>query len=91
MLVVSQRMVEISKLKAQLDKTFQMKDQGEVRKNIGHRSTQRWEIWENIVEKILMRFSMNVVKSVNILFAFYRNIYSSLCPFYKEEKVMSRI
>jgi hypothetical protein len=52
--------------------------------------------WENMVscgyhnknnmEKILMRFKMYIVKSVNIPIAFHCNLSSSLCPSSKEEK-----
>jgi hypothetical protein len=38
-----------------------------------------------------MKFSMNIVKPVNILVAFHYKFYSSLGLVYKEEKVMSRI
>jgi hypothetical protein len=37
------------------------------------------------------KFSMNIVKPINILLAFNSKIYSSLCPGYEEEKVLSHI
>lgn len=40
------------------------------------------------VEEILIRFSVNIVKPVNIPFAFHCNLSSSLCHGFKEENVM---
>jgi hypothetical protein len=44
------------------------------------------------MEKILMRFNMNIVKPINIPLAFHCKISSSLCPDSKEENdYMSRV
>jgi hypothetical protein len=87
-------MVEISKIKAQLDKTFQMKDQGAAKQILStevHRDGIHGKLWLSQQKLILMKFSMNIVKPVNILVSFHYKFSSSLGHVYKEEKVMSCI
>ena len=97
MFVASQSMIEISKLKTQLDMTFQMKDRGATKQILGievYRDRNNGKMWlsqQKSMEKIPMRFSMNIVKPVDILLAFHCKFSSSLCLGYEEEKVLSSI
>jgi hypothetical protein len=94
MLIASRSMVEISEIKARLDMTFQMKDQG-VTKQILSIEVHIDGIHGNFClsqhKSILMKFNMNIVKPVNILVSFHYKFSSNLGHVYKEEKVMSRI
>ena len=75
-LVASKSMFEISMLKAQLARTFDMKDLGAANQILGmqiHRDRKNGKLWlsqKKYVEKILQRFGMNKVKHVNIPFSF---------------------
>jgi hypothetical protein len=94
MLVASRSMVEISKIKAQLDMIFQMKDQGAEKQILSteiHRDNIHGKLWLSQYKSIVMKFSMNIVKHVNIPIAFHYKFSSSLGHVYKEEMVMSRI
>jgi hypothetical protein len=72
MIVASKIMVEINRLKAQLARTFDMKDLGATKQILGmeiHRDGKIGKLWlskHKYVEKILMRFGMNNVKLVKI-------------------------
>ena len=65
-------MVEINKLKAQLARTFDMKDLGAAKQILGieiHRDREHGMLWlsqKKYVEKILTRFGMQNVKPPNI-------------------------
>eukprot|EP01018_Ginkgo_biloba_P031117 Gb_21340 [translate_table: standard] len=98
MLVASKSTIEINRLKAQLARTFDMKDLGAAKQILGieiHRDRKHGKMWlsqQKYVEKILMRFGMNSVKLVNIPLASHFKLSSSLCPSNKEEKdFMSRV
>ena len=75
MLVARKSIFEISRLKAQLDRTFDMKDLGATNQILGmhiHRDRKNGKLWlsqKKYVEKILHRFGMNKVKLVNIILA----------------------
>jgi hypothetical protein len=90
-------MFKISKLEAQLTRMFQMKDLGATKQILGigvHRDGKNGKLWlsqHKSMEKIPMWFSMNIMKLVNIPIVFHCKLSSSLCPGYKEEKVMSRV
>lgn len=89
MLVASQIMVEISRSKAHVGRTFHMKDRGEEKQILGievHRDGKYGKMWlleHKVEEYILMRFNMKGVKLINISFSFHSNIASSLCQVYK--------
>jgi hypothetical protein len=76
-------MVEINMLKVQLDKMFQMKDLGATKQILGirvHRNRKNGKLWlsqQESMVKILMRFSMKIVKPVNIPLAFHCKLSSS--------------
>ena len=98
MLVASKSMVDISRLKAQLAGTFDMKDLGAARQILGmeiHRDRAKSKLWlsqEKYVEKVLQRFGMDKVKPVNIPLALHFKLSSGLCPSNDEEKeYMSRV
>ena len=71
-------MVEINKIKAQLVKTFQMKDLAAVKQILGikvYRDKKNGELLlqHDSMENKLMRFIMNIVKLVNAPLAFHCN------------------
>jgi hypothetical protein len=87
-----------SRLKAQLARTFDMKDLGATKQILGmeiHRDRKNGKLWlsqEKYVEKILQRFGMNKVKPVNIPLSSHFKISSGLSPSNDEEKeFMSRV
>jgi hypothetical protein len=92
MLIASKSMVEINRLKAQMARTFDMKDLGATKQILGieiHRDRKNGKLWisqQKYVEKILLRFGMNNVKPVNIPFASHFKISLGLCPSSEEEK-----
>ena len=92
MLVASKSMFEINRLKAQLARTFDMKDLGAANQILGmqiHRDRKNGKLWlsqKKYVEKILQRFGMKKVKPVNIPLSSHLNISSSLSPKNGEEK-----
>jgi hypothetical protein len=86
MIVASRSMVEISEIKAHLEMTFQMKDQGATKQILSgevHIDDNNGNLW--------LQFIMNVVKLVDIPIAFHYKFSSISIPIYKEEKVMSRV
>ena len=72
MLIVRKSMDEIYRLKAQMDRTFDMKDLGDEKKVLGIeiqsdiRNGKLSFSHEKYVEKILVRFEMNKENSVKI-------------------------
>jgi hypothetical protein len=68
MLMESKSMVDINRSKAQLDRAFDMKDQGATKQILGmeiHRDRKNGKLFlsqHKYVEKILMSFGMNNVK-----------------------------
>jgi hypothetical protein len=72
MLVARKNMIEINRLKAQLARTFDMKDLGATKQILGieiHKDKKHGKLWlsqQKYVEKILMIFGMNNVKPINI-------------------------
>jgi len=98
MLLASKSITEINRLKAQMARTFDMKDLGAARQILGmeifrdRRNGKLWLSQQKYVEKILLRFGMNDVKPVSVPLASHFKLSSSLCPSTKEEKeYMSRI
>ena len=98
MLIVSKSMGEISKLKAQMARAFDMKDLGVAKQILGieiQRDRRNGKLsfsQEKYVEKILERFGMNKVKPVNVPLASHFKLSSGLCPSSDEEKdYMSRV
>jgi ATP-binding cassette subfamily B (MDR/TAP) protein 1 len=92
MLVARNIIVEIHWLKTQLAKTFDMKDLGEAKKILGmeiQRDRKNGKFWlsqQKYVEKILMRFNMNNVKTIQIPLDSHFNLSSGLCPSNDKEK-----
>ena len=92
MLVASKSMFEISRLKAQLARTFDMKDLGATNQILGmqiHIDRKNGKMWlsqKKYVEKILQRFGMNKVKRINIPLASHFKLSSGLSPKNDEEK-----
>jgi hypothetical protein len=98
MLLASKSMTEINRLKAQMARTFDMKDLGATKQILGMeilRDRKNGKLWlsqQKYVEKILLRFGMNNVKPVSIPLASHFKLSSSLCPSTDEEKeYMSRV
>eukprot|EP00253_Pinus_taeda_P021368 PITA_21368 len=92
MLLESKSIVEINRLKAQMARTFDMKDLGVARHILGmeiFRDRSNGKLWlsqEKYIEKILLRFGMNNVKPVPVPLASHFKLSSSLCPNTDEEK-----
>jgi hypothetical protein len=98
MLLEIKSITEINRLKAQMVRTFNMKDLKAARQILGmeifkdRRNGKIWLSQQKYVEKILLRFGMKDVKLVSVPLASHFKISSSLCPSTKEEKeYMSRI
>jgi hypothetical protein len=98
MLLARKNITEINKLKAQMARTFDMKDLGAARQILGmeiFRDMRNGKLWlsqQKYVEKIILRFGMNDVKPIPVPLAFHFNLSSSLCPSTKKEnEYMSRI
>ena len=98
MLLASKSIEEINRLKAQMARTFDMKDLGAARQILGmeiFRDRSNGKLWlsqKKYIEKILLRFGMNNVKPVSVPFASHFKLSSSLCPNSDEEKdYMSQI
>ena len=98
MLLASKSIEEINRLKAQMARTFDMKDLGAARQILGmeiFRDRSNGKLWlsqQKYIEKILLRFGMNNVKPVSVPLASHFKLSSSLCPNTDEEKdYMSRI
>ena len=98
MLIASKSMEEISRLKAQLSRTFEMKDLGVAKHILGmeiHRDRKNGKLWlsqQKYAEKIIEKFGMNNVKPVNVPLASHFKLSSDLSPRTNEEKkYMSRV
>ena len=98
MLLASKIITEINRLKAQMARTFDMKDLGVARQILGmeifgdKNNGKLWLSQEKYIEKILLRFGMNNVELVSVPLASHFKLSSSLCPNTNEEKeYMSRI
>jgi hypothetical protein len=85
MLLERKNIIEINRLKAQMARTFDMKDLG-ASKNIlemeifkDRRNGNIWLSQQKYVEKILLRFGMNSVKLVSVPFTAHFKFSSSLC------------
>ena len=65
-------MEEINRLKAQISRTFEMKDLGVEKHILGmeiHRDRKNGKLWlsqQKYVDKVLEKFGMNNVKHVNV-------------------------
>ena len=72
MLIASKSMEEINKLKAQLSRTFDMKDLAAAKHILGmkiHRDRKNGKLWlsqQKYVERVLEKFDMNSVKPINV-------------------------
>ena len=92
MLIASKSMEEINRLKAQLSRTFDMKDLGAAKHILGmeiHKDRKNGKLWlsqQKYVEKVLEKFSMNNVKPVNVPLASHFKLSSILSPRADEEK-----
>ena len=81
-----------NRLKAQLSRTFEMKDLGAGKHILGmeiHRDRKNGKLWlsqQKYVEKVLEKFNMNNVKPVNVPLASHFKISSDLSPRTNEEK-----
>ena len=86
MLIARKSMEEINRLKAQLSRTFEMKDLGAAKHILGmeiHIDRKNGKIWlsqQRHVEKVLEKFGMNNVKPVNVPLASHFKLYSDLSP-----------
>ena len=94
MLIVRKSMDEINKLKARMDRIFDMKYLGAAKQILGieiHRVRKNGKLsfsQEKYVEKILKRFEMNKEKHVNVPLDSHFKLSSSLCPSSVEEKII---
>ena len=92
MLFSSKSIIEINRLKAQMARTFDMKDLGVARHILGmeiFRDRSNGKLWlsqQKYIEKILLRFGMNNVKPVSVPLASHFKLSSSLCSNTNEEK-----
>eukprot|EP00253_Pinus_taeda_P034842 PITA_34842 len=92
MLIARKSMEEINRLKAQLSRTFDMKDLGATKHILGreiHRDMKNGKLWlsqQKYVEKVLEKFSMNNVKPVNVPLASHFKLSSVLSPRIDEVK-----
>jgi hypothetical protein len=92
MLLERKIIIEINRLKAQMARTFDMKDLGVAKQILGmeiFRDRRNGKIWlsqQKYVKKILLRFGMKSVKPIYVPLASHFNMSSSLCPSTKEEK-----
>jgi hypothetical protein len=92
MIFAIQSMFKNRRLNVELANMFQMTYLGAPKQIFGMGVHIEWEnmkLWlsqKNNMEKILMRFKMYIVKSLNIPIAFHCNLSSSLCPSSNEEK-----
>ena len=92
MLLASKSVIEINMLKAQMARTFDMKDLGATRQILGmeifsDRSNGKlWLSQQKYIEKIFLRFGMNNVKLVSVPLASHFKLSSSVCPNTNEEK-----
>ena len=91
-LISSKSMEEINRLKAQLSRTFDMKDLGAAKHILGmeiHRDRKNGKLWlsqQKYVEKVLEKFCMNNVKPVNVPLASHFKLSSVLSPRTDEDK-----
>ena len=91
MLIASKSMEEINRLKAQLSRTFDMKDLGAAKHILGmeiHRDKKNGKLWlsqQKYVEGVLEKFCMNNVKPVNVPLASHFKLSSVLSPRTDEE------
>ena len=90
MLIVSKIMDVINRLKAQMDRNFDMKDLGAAKQILGieihrDRKSGKLKFSQEKYEKILERFEMNKAKPVNVHLASHFKLSSSLCPSIVEE------
>jgi hypothetical protein len=85
MLDSSRSMDKISKKMTQMDRTIQMRDQGETKQIMG------MEVHRDGNGKLWLEFSMNILKSVFLPVSFHYKFSSSIGHVYKEENVMSRV
>ncbi|WVZ87241.1 hypothetical protein U9M48_033912 [Paspalum notatum var. saurae] len=80
MLIAAKEKSEIAKLKAQLNKEFEMKDLGAAKKILGY------------IEKVLRRFNMHNAKPVSTPLAAHFRLSSDLCPQSDDDiEYMSRV
>eukprot|EP00253_Pinus_taeda_P025872 PITA_25872 len=98
MLLASKSIEEINRLKAQMARTFDMKDLGAARQILGmdiFKDRSNGKLWlsqQKNIEKILLRFGMDNVKPVLVPLASRFKLSSILCPnTYEEKDYMSRI
>jgi hypothetical protein len=82
-LYASQIMDKISKKMTQVDRTIQMRNQGETKQIMG------MEVHRYGNGKLWLEFNTNIVKPIFIPLAFHYKFSSSIWPLYKEENVMS--
>ena len=94
MLIASSNIVEINKLKVQMQKEFEMKDLGDARKILGMeitRDRKKGMVWlsqKQYLEKLLHKFGINEqTKPVSTPLASHFKLSSQLCPKNDEEKV----
>nr|KYP53356.1 Retrovirus-related Pol polyprotein from transposon TNT 1-94 [Cajanus cajan] len=91
MLIASRDKSLISKLKAQLNNEFEMKELGAAKKILGmeiHRDRQVGKLFlsqQKYIERLLDRFNMNNCKPVSTPLAAHFKLSSDLCPQTKEE------
>ena len=84
-------MDKINMLKAQMARTFDMKDLGAAKKALGieiHQDRRNGKLsfsHEKYVEKTLVRFGMKKEKPLNLLLDSHFKLSSSLCPSSVEE------
>ena len=92
MLIMRKKLDEISRLKDQMARTFDMKDLGAAKQILAieiHRHKRNGKLsfsQEKYVEKIIERFEMNKAKPVNVPLASHFKLSSSLSPNSVEKK-----
>ncbi|WVZ54780.1 hypothetical protein U9M48_005529 [Paspalum notatum var. saurae] len=98
MLIAAKEKSEIAKLKAQLNKEFEMKDLGEAKKILGmeiirdRKSGLLYLGQRGYIEKVLRRFNMHNAKPVSTPLAAHFRLSSDLCPRSDDDiEYMSRV
>ncbi|WVZ79655.1 hypothetical protein U9M48_027210 [Paspalum notatum var. saurae] len=98
MLIAAKEKSEIAKLKAQLNKEFEMKDLGAAKKILGmeiirdRKSGLLYLSQRGYIEKVLRRFNMHNAKPVSTPLAAHFRLSSDLCPTSDDDiEYMSRV
>ena len=97
MLIVERDKSKIEKLKKELNKSFDMKDLGPARQNLGIKISRDrkircfWVSQEGYIHKVLERFSIHQAKPVGSLLTNYFRASSRQCPSTEKEEAIKAV